>query len=218
MGIKKDIVWRLAVIYVFALVVALAIVIKVFYIQFTMESELKDADYAITQKDMIIEPIRGDICSDDNRILATSLPMYEVRMDLKSDGLTDELFTKNLDSLALCLSQLFKDSIGGQVKTKAQYINELVHAREAKKRYHLIRKKVNYGQLMKLKKFPLFRLSKYKSGLMIIEQNNREKPYSQPSQKDCNSKDNQSLGISNIRSDCHNVKVEFFRFQPLISG
>jgi cell division protein FtsI (penicillin-binding protein 3) len=57
---------------------------------------------------VVIEPERGNICADDGSLLATSVPGYYVRIDLKSEGV-QRVFAKERDSLAFYLSRFFKN-------------------------------------------------------------------------------------------------------------
>ena len=93
-------------------------------------------------------------------MLATSVPIFDVRMDLLADGLTTEVFDDNLDSLAWCLSDLFKD------RNVQEYKLDLRKARAEGERYHLIQRNVHFNELQKAKQFPLFRLGRYKGGML----------------------------------------------------
>ncbi len=118
-----------------------------------------------------IEAVRGNIFASDGSLLATSIPNYEIRMDMYTDALSDDIFKEKVDSLALCLSQLFKD------KNHAEYRRDLNRERKNKNRYYLIQRKVSYNQLKKLRKFPIFRLGQYKGGLIYIQRNVRSLPF-----------------------------------------
>ena len=172
MNIQNDILSRFGIVYVFVLALGLSIIAKVIYIQFVEGEKLKNKAQNITQKDIIISAIRGDICADDGRVLATSVPFYEIRMDLKADGLTDKRFNKKIDSLCICLANYFKD------KSKKQYLQEIKTARKQGKRYyHVIQKKLNFNQLKDIKKFPIFRLGRYKGGFIVNQMNKRMRPH-----------------------------------------
>jgi cell division protein FtsI (penicillin-binding protein 3) len=54
----------------------------------------------------VIEPNRGNIYSADNRLLAVSVPFYEIRMDFKSESFTDEIFYDGVDALSKELSAI----------------------------------------------------------------------------------------------------------------
>ena len=171
MQIKKDIIWRVAIIYFGLLLLAFAIIGKVIYMNmFEREQYIQKAN-SVTLKDIIIEPNRGDIYSSGGRLLAASVPFYEVRMDVNSTAMDEHVFYKNIDSLSHGLSQLFGD------KTAEAYRNDLITARKNGSRYHLIKKRVNYRQLEKLRELPILRLGRYKGGLIVKRSNERLLPH-----------------------------------------
>lgn len=171
MDVKKDILWRMYVTYLVFCVLGAVIVFKVVRIQFTSKENMAKQTEALRTQMRTIEASRGNIYSDNNSLLATSIPFYELRMDLLADGLTKENFSKNVDSLSICLANLFKDKNAGEYKAMLQ------EARVDSSRYLLIQKKVKHDQLLKLKKFPLFNLGKNKSGLIVIKESKRSRPY-----------------------------------------
>ncbi len=113
---------------------------------------------------------RGTIYSSDGQILATSLPVFDVYIDLgvqkakktrkemKQDPSTtyklvpmipDTVFLPQLRSLSKKLSELFPE------KTPQQYHDYLLKAWHKKSRYVLIHKDVQITQLDKMKTFPI---------------------------------------------------------------
>jgi cell division protein FtsI (penicillin-binding protein 3) len=171
MPLKKEIVWRVGVIYIFMLAFAFLIIGKIFYLQLIEGSKWKDQAQSLTLKDITVESNRGDILAADGRLLASSVPYYEIRMDTRSTGMDDAIFNSNIDSLAYHLSKLFRD------KSSTQYKNELIKARKKDERFYLIRRRVNYNQLKKLKTFPILRLGQYKGGFIVLQTNMRIQPH-----------------------------------------
>lgn len=175
MSVKKEILFRFGLVYVTLGIIAIAIVWKIIQIQFFEGNELRAQAKTITFKDITIEPNRGDICAMDGRLLATSIPYFEIRMDLKAAGLTDELFLANVEELSKELSNFFGD------KSHYTYKSELINARKFSKhsRYYRIgSRRVNYLELQKIKQFPLFNLPQNKGGLIPVQVNRRIKPHS----------------------------------------
>jgi len=171
MSAKNQILKRVRIAYLFILLFAVAVVFRVLYLQFVEKDVWVQKQTKITKIKEKIIPVRGDIYSDDNRLLVSSVPVYTLRMDLMASGLTDKVFNKNIDSLAYCLSDLFKDN------TKSYYKSKLIKARQNHKRYLLLKRDVSFAQIKKLKRFPIFRLGKYKGGLIIEQKNYRAKPF-----------------------------------------
>src|ERR1043166_2068338 len=106
MEVKKDIMWRIYTVFLFVCLFGIAIIVQIFRIQFVQGTYWKERADSLTTNYINIEAPRGNIFSDDGSMLATSVPIYDIRMDMLADGLTKEIFSDNLDSLALCLSGL----------------------------------------------------------------------------------------------------------------
>ena len=134
MSVKKEILFRFGLVYAVFVLLGLAIIGRIIFLQFIEGSKWRERARTVTYKDITIEPNRGDICAADGRLLATSVPYFEIRMDLKAAGLTDEVFYTKVDSLAICLSRFFKD------KSHYTYRSELTNARKfaKNKRYYPI--------------------------------------------------------------------------------
>ncbi len=173
MPLKKEILWRVGVVYVFILLLAMIIAGKILYLQVFERKTLEQEANEINLKRNIVESYRGDIYSTNNRLLASSVPFYEIRLDTRSTGLNisgKEYFNK-LDTLAIQLSELFHD------KSAEQYRKELYKARKEGNRFYLVKKRVNYNQLRQLKEFVLLRKGRYQGGLIVIQRNIRIQPH-----------------------------------------
>ncbi|MGZ4157805.1 MAG: penicillin-binding protein, partial [Bacteroidia bacterium] len=101
----------------------------------------------------------------------TSLPYFEVGMDVYTDAITDEVFNGNVDSLSICLADLFHD------KSWKEYRKTLVNARKAKDRWVVLQRDVSYTDLQKMKKFPILRRGKNRGGFTYLQTNKRERPF-----------------------------------------
>ncbi|MCG8412234.1 MAG: peptidoglycan glycosyltransferase, partial [Bacteroidales bacterium] len=170
MALKKQIVWRVGVIYIFMLVFAFFIIAQIVYLQITEVTSDEDTK-TLKLKNVKIAPNRGDILAADGRMLASSIPYYEIRMDTRSTGMKSKVFNSKIDSLALGLSILFRD------KSAKVYKKQIMNARKNGDRFYLIKRRVDYNQLKKLKTFPIFRLGQYKGGLIVLQKNVRIKPH-----------------------------------------
>ncbi|MCD4771932.1 MAG: transpeptidase family protein [Bacteroidales bacterium] len=171
MDIKKDILWRVYLVYLFILIFAFAIVGKIVFIQLKEGPELLKKVQQQDLKYVDIDAVRGNIYANDESLLATSIPIFDIRMDVDCENISDKYFNEEIDSLAYCLSHLFND------KTPYKYKKELKKARENGNRYYLIRRKITYLELKKLRQFPIFRKGKYKGGLIVIPRTKRKMPF-----------------------------------------
>jgi cell division protein FtsI (penicillin-binding protein 3) len=152
-------------------VISLAIIAKILYIQLVEGEMWKAKAEKLSLKYFNIEPNRGNIYDVNGQMLATSVPLFEVRMDAASPLIHDTTFDQHIDSLAICLSGYFKD------KSRKEYKSMIVKARQNKNRYLLIKRKTTYDQLKTLRTFPIFRLGKNSGGMITTVQNKRVYPY-----------------------------------------
>ena len=108
MALKDDISWRTIVVYIAVVLCGFGIIIQAAAVMTVQGSKWREmASDNVPVKPVDIAPNRGDICAADGRILATSVPFYELHFDpIAVDG---EVFQQNIDSLAYCLSAFFKD-------------------------------------------------------------------------------------------------------------
>ena len=171
MEVKKDILWRVYLIYFIICLFGVAIISRVLYIQFSEGPELRAQAESLSTRFFDIEAVRGNIYDANGSLLATSLPYFETGMDVNTDAITDELFADKVDSLALCLSNLFKD------KSAKQYRKMLRDARRSGDRWVVLQRNVSYTDLQKMKKFPILRRGKNRGGFVYLQTNKRERPF-----------------------------------------
>lgn len=149
---------------------AVSIIIKVFYLQIFPDEHAQNLAKNFTYKIRDIQPVRGQIISSDGSLLATSVPVYDIRWDSKA-GYDVEEYLEKLDSLSLCFSKLFGD------KSAAEYKSLFKRARANGSRYTEIKMQASYTQLQAVKKFPLVRRGQYKSGFVFEQKHKRQKPF-----------------------------------------
>jgi cell division protein FtsI (penicillin-binding protein 3) len=171
-NIRKVIMIRTYIAFGGMSIFALAIVAYLVKIQYVERNHWLAMAEEIGTSIQTVEPARGNIFACDYSLLATSLPIYDLRIDGKAPAFKDdELFENNIDSLALCLAQLFED------RSKAEYKRLLTGVRKRGDRYYLLKRKVSYLEMREVIAFPIFREGKYKGGLNVEEKNRREKPF-----------------------------------------
>ncbi len=170
-GSKKVILPRVYLVYFLTLVFALAIIVKMILIQYKEGPALLAKAKKQEIKTFNLKADRGNILSARDNLLATSVPVFEIRMDVANGHISDELFRRKVDSLALRLSSLFGDRSAGY------YQKILKRARAKGNRYLLIHRKVTYSQLTQLRKFPIFRRGRNRGGLIAIQKTTRRLPF-----------------------------------------
>lgn len=160
---------RFTIIYYIFASLGLVAIGTVIYLQYITNDRVTTDDI---YKESILNPVRGSILSCDGKPLAVSIPVYEIRWD--STVPKEEDFIKGIDSLSIGLSRIFKD------KSAKTYRQELTEARKKGNRYKAIgNKTIDYGELEKLNRLPIFRLGQFKGGLIVNKSSSREHPYGQ---------------------------------------
>jgi cell division protein FtsI (penicillin-binding protein 3) len=174
MDVKRDILWRVYLSYIAVVLVCIGIMSKAFYIQQVQGKHWKSLQDSLHQKIDIVEAERGTIYSEDGQMLSTSIPQFDIYIDFGAEGLREKngkRFKDNLDSLSNNLSELFKDH------SIAEYKKILQEGYRNEDRYYLLQKSISYKQYQELKRFPLVRLGKNKSGFIADDKNIRLNPY-----------------------------------------
>lgn len=172
MNIRTDILLRVYIAFGLIVLLAFAVLFKLFHLQFAEGKKWRSMADSLSTKYVDVEAVRGNIYSVDGSLLATSVPEYELRMDMLAGGIEDdEVFYSKVDSLAERLSVYFGD------KSRREYSKLLREARKDRSRYHLLKRRVTHQELTEIRKFPVFNLGRYKGGLIVVQQNKRIFPF-----------------------------------------
>ena len=172
MNIRTDILIR--VYFAFGLIVlfAFAVLFKLFHVQVVEGKKWRKMADSISTKFVKVEAARGNIYSVDGSLLATSVPEYDIRMDIMAGSIEQEdAFEEKVDSLAYSLASFFGD------KTTEQYSRFLRDARKEKNRYLLIKRNISHKDLLEIRKFPVFNKGKNTGGLIAVQKNKRILPF-----------------------------------------
>lgn len=170
---RSEIKKRVYLAYGLMCLFAFAIVGQVAKIQFVEGKEWRSKAQTQTTRFETIEAARGNIFSEDGSLLATSKPIYEVRWDASVPTITDEMFADSIDALSRGLSLIFND------RSQTSWKRELTQARNTHSGYHLLKRNVEHMELKRLRALPLFRLGKYKGGIIVVQKSRRAKPFRQ---------------------------------------
>ena len=163
---KNKVNYRVISLYVFMCVIAVVVVSKILVIQ-RLNQEISSVNLPKLFK---IQAPRGNIFSDDGSLLAISMPLYNVFLDLSV--IDEQLFDDDINNLSQSLSILFKDK---SAKEYEQYLRDSKSKKRNK--YVKLRNKVSHNELTMLKSFPILKLGKNRGGLIAEERPNRENPF-----------------------------------------
>ncbi len=170
MNVKQDIFWRVWLTFGLLCLFAFMIMFYAFKIQVIEGANWRSkSDSLVINKS--IEATRGNILDCNGNLLATSIPIYDIRLDMRAEGITDKIFNDSINSLSSKISALFRD------KSAEEYKSILVNARKRNERYFLFKNKIDYNYVKQLKRFPIFCQGKYKGGFMVEQENMRMMPF-----------------------------------------
>ncbi|NDV47573.1 PASTA domain-containing protein [Paludibacter sp. 221] len=172
---RTNIIIRFGIMYSLIVIAFVLVIAQIIIIQTKERDNWLALQYNSEKSTKIVPPNRGNIYSHDGRLLASSIPTYEIFLETTAANLRDKngkVFYEKLDSVSESLSLLFKD------RTKEQYKAALKDAYDKKKRYFKIYPgRIQYYHLKEVEAMPLFKLGRIKSGLIVEEKVRREKPF-----------------------------------------
>ncbi len=162
-SIMNKLYFTSGVMFIFAILV----VYKLVTIQFVKGAYYRGLAEDRTTKNVRIPANRGNVYSVNGNLLATSVPKYDIRLDLvaSSDKNYEALIESLCDSLA---------SFHGT--PSAEFKRKLRLARQNKSRYFLLARNLGYSQYLKFREFPLLSLGAFKGGLIVEQSTKRDYP------------------------------------------
>lgn len=163
---NKDIYWRAYLIYFGFVVLMLVVIIKTFSLQFEGRSTVFTSNTGDSEKmptkSVKRLPRRGEILDINYTPLVTSVSFYDIHMD--PTVVKQDLFDKEINELSQQLAEHFP------VKTASEYRQYIRSARQAGKRYLLIRRKATIEERKLLRSFPIFKEGRLKGGLIDTDE------------------------------------------------
>lgn len=174
MEVKKDILWRVYLCFLGIILLGVMVLGRAVYIQQVQGKYWVGMGDSLHLKYQPIEAERGTIYSEDGNMLSTSVPIFDIYVDFMADGLREKAgkrFKDNIDSLSICMADLFKD------KTAAEYKKQLQLAYNNKERYYLLKRKISFDEFKQFRNFPLVRQGRNKSGIIVDPRDKRINPY-----------------------------------------
>jgi len=175
-NIKKSILLRVRVAFLFVLLFAIAVVVKINHIQMVQGEKWAALGEQISFDYKKVKATRGNIYSDNGSLLATSLPFYKVAFDATLPN--EKVFDAGVDSLARKLSAFYKD------KPYLEYKRMLIDARKAGKQYIIInRKQIGYQDKKMMAEWPIFREGRLRGGVIFEKVDVRYRPFANLSRR-----------------------------------
>ena len=169
MKISKDIRFRVYVTFLGMCVFGVMILYKGAKIQIKEGKELISMADSLHTKIEVIQPERGNIYSEDGSLLASSVPQFDIHIDLKA--INKDTFYHYVEPLSKSLALVLKDY------TWMEYKEILSKEYELGNRYYFLKKKASYEQYLALRKMKPFSKGQNKGGFIAESNTKRINPY-----------------------------------------
>ncbi|TAL60721.1 MAG: PASTA domain-containing protein [Bacteroidetes bacterium] len=194
MAVRDEIVWRSGIVYFIIALLAVALLVRILILQYVERGKWSDMAEKFVYKTAEMPANRGDILTNDGRLLASSVPYYTIYMDTRSSGMSSATWSNGINGLSAGLAKLLGD------RSAAGWKSVITEARKKGDRYFLIQRKVDYETLKQLKELPVFREGQYKGGMVAQAENRRILPNSDLAAR--------TIGYLNLGNEGNEVGVE----------
>ena len=188
----KNRISKILLVFYWALLLLSCVVIgKIIYIQYVWEPPKQSIEnFTPNNESVEVKPERGDIMDCNRKLLASSTPLYTIRLDCQiqkeelekktikmgKDSLTEELWRKYAKQSCEKLPE-----IAGDGRTADDYYDLIILNRDSKTRPGRRDVKfitdIDHSTLLKIKELPLFRLKQRFSGMKVKSVDSRKYPY-----------------------------------------
>jgi len=146
---------------------ALLVVFKLSKIQFVQGEAYRSLAEKRSIKNVIIPANRWNVYSVDGSLLATSVPKYDIRIDLVTSS--ERNFQSNIQALCDSIS-VFNGSSSLELQKRIR------EARQNKNRYFLLARNIDYSDYLRFRSYPLLNLGAFRGGLIVEQTTKRDYP------------------------------------------
>lgn len=150
---------------------ALAILVKGSLVIFKDGPQLKAYADSLYTDVQVLQPERGNIYTEDGSLLSSSIPEFDIRLDLVT--VPKDTFNKYINSLSQNLSEILYD----KGRSSTDYKLTLQKQQKKGNRYYLLARKVSYSQYLKIKELQPFVKGANKGGFMTESHIKRINPF-----------------------------------------
>ncbi|MDP2335034.1 MAG: penicillin-binding transpeptidase domain-containing protein [Bacteroidota bacterium] len=170
MEIRKAITLRFGIVYFAIALFGIVIASRILIIQNVDTEKWVQIAKDLRNNTTDIWAKRGNICADDGSILSTSVPYYEIRMDMMAPRV-QQLFASESEQLTEELSDFFGLS-------KTEFRIRLKAAFDKKSRWFLVNpEQIDHNKFQEFKQLKTMSRSRFGSALVIVTENRRILPH-----------------------------------------
>ena len=106
MAVRDEIVWRSGIIYFAIALLAAAMLVRILILQYVQRGKWSDMSEKFVYKTAEMPANRGDILTNDGRLLASSVPYYTIYIDTRSTGMSAATWSNGINGLSAGLTRL----------------------------------------------------------------------------------------------------------------
>jgi len=172
MTIKNEVLIRVYVVLFLLVLAAVVIFTKAVRIQIVEGDKWRKQAQEEFIKMQPVKAERGNILTEDGRMLATSLPFFDIAFDPVSSGMSPEDFNQNIDSLSYCLATYVDNSY-----TPGGFKKYLLQERRDSNKYVLLKKGATFREKEIMSRFPLFNKGQFEGGFIAKPYFKRARPF-----------------------------------------
>jgi cell division protein FtsI (penicillin-binding protein 3) len=170
MEIRKAITLRFGIVYFAIALFGLVIISRILLIQNVDTEKWKQIAKDLRNNTTEIWAKRGNICADDGSILSTSVPYYEIRMDMMAPRIQQKFDTES-EQIVEELSDFFGFS-------KAEFRLRLKTAYDKKNRWFLVNpQQIDHNKFQEFKSLKTMSRGRFGSALIVVTDNKRILPH-----------------------------------------
>jgi cell division protein FtsI (penicillin-binding protein 3) len=172
MTVKKEIITRFGIVYAIVVLIMIPILFSAGKTIFK-EGDFWRAEGAKSRVDsLIVRPNRGNILAHDGKLLASSIPSYQLYMDFNARGFKKDTLDKYIDCISATLAAIYKNKNREEVK------RHILRGYQQKSSWYLLDpQELTYIELKEIRAHPYFRKGRNVSGLSVNERVRRKKPF-----------------------------------------
>lgn len=160
-------------------IIGLAIVGKALYIMTAKKDYWTQVADRLKRDSVSVKPRRGNILSCDGQLMASSIPEFRIFMDFEAGGKKkDTIWCDSVDFICNGLHEIFPEKSAADFKADL----ERGHAKMSA-HWPIIRRRIDYNTFCKVRRLPVFNMSKYKGGFHWEEFNARRRPFGSLAQR-----------------------------------
>ncbi len=147
---------------------AVAVLVKLYVVSIRDGGALREAARDRVVQQRTVQASRGNIYSSDGQLLATSMPVYELRWD--ASLVNQKHFDQNINKTAIGLQLLLPE------RSAWEWLTYLKEQQSGQKRYALIAKNLSFSMYRRVRDLPLFDGGPFEYGLIAEERYTRLMP------------------------------------------